>query len=185
MTEKEMRLSNSYRVIQYELNCLIDQSLIERYLWYSMGEIILQSASDSVRASAYGVDVCGNMMTSLIGNNSKCHDIIYNVMDKNTDYEETLNRMQISENIQDIGDEWEKILKGGNIDTLVNVSDILKIYSTDFLPGVKGYIEFWNKHDREKYNKQALNKIIRDKSNEIKQFTKIIDGYIEILKLYA
>ena len=53
MTEKEMRLSNSYRVIQYELNCLMDQSLIERYLWYSMGEIILQSASDSVRASAY------------------------------------------------------------------------------------------------------------------------------------
>ena len=183
MTEKEMRLSNSYRVIQYELNCLIDQSLIERYLWYSMGEIILQSASDSVRASAYGGDVCGSMMTLLKDSNDGCNYIIHNVIDHNTDYEKTLNRMQISENIQYLGDEWKKILKGGNIETLVNVSYILKIYSTDFLPGVKDYIEFWCKIANQNYNKKAMGKIIRDKSNAIKQFTKIIDGYIEILKL--
>ncbi len=183
MTEKQMMLCNSYGVIQSELNSLIDQPLVKRYLWYSMGEIILKSASDTNNVSAYGVDVCGSMMTLLTGNNSKCHEIIYNVMDHNTDYEETLNRMQISENIQEVGDLWKEILKSGNIETLVNLSYILKKYSDDFLPSVKDYIEFWCKNCHENYNKKALDKIIRDKSNAIKQFTKIINGYIEIIKL--
>ena len=182
MTDEEKMLSKGYNEINLELNGLINnQSLIQRYLWYSMGEIILQS-EHGINVN-FAADICGSMMTLLIGSNSECRDIIYNVRNRNTDYEETLKRMQISENIQDVGDEWKEILKCGDIDTLVNMSNILKKYSADFLPCVKYYFEFWCKNYHENFNKQTIDKIIKNKSNAIKQFTNVIDGYIEIIKL--
>ena len=184
MTNEEKMLSKGYHIINFELNNLInDQSLIQRYLWYSMGEIIIQSAPGSGNMVAYGADVCGSMMTLLTGNNFACSRIIHTVHDSDIDYEETLNRMQISENIQDVGDVWKGILKSRNIDELVNMSNTLKKYRTCFLPNIKNYIKFWNKNNNENYNKKAMDIIIKDKSNAIKQFTNITDGYIEIIKL--
>jgi len=172
-------LIKSYRDIEHSLDNITTYRIGSDYIWYSIGEIILNSLPEV--NTDHGYDLCGSMLSVITGSNSRCHDIINDIRDYRKDYEDILNLMQVSGDIQEVGEAWKKILISGDLESIIDMTDTLKLFRTKFLPAVKKYIEFWYESYHKNYNTSPLDKIIKIKSNRIKQFTDIVDGYIQVM----